>query len=101
MQEKSFSSQNEELSALHTKNLKSSISFMLCSLLLKFPKISIFWSRGHEHTAKIFKMLKNGKKDPDLSNFKKFQQEDNEKDLAEIVDGLLKRENNGELQNEN
>lgn len=100
MQEKNSSSQYEELSALHTKNLKSSISFMLCSLLLKFPKISIFWSRGHEHTAKIFKMLKKGRKEPDLNNFKKFQEE-NDKELAEIVGGILKKENNVEFQNDN
>lgn len=54
---------------------KSNVKFMLALLCMKYPKITILWSKSPEYTSKIFQRLREDNPDPDPRLFAKFQEE--------------------------
>ena len=54
---------------------KSNVKFGLSLLCMKYPKLTILWSKSPEYTSKLFQRLREENPDPDPRLFAKFQEE--------------------------
>jgi len=54
---------------------KSNVKFGLALLCMKYPKLTILWSKSPEYTSKLFQKLREENPDPDPRLFAKFQDE--------------------------
>ena len=54
---------------------KSNVKFGLALLCMKYPRLTILWSKSPEYTSKLFQKLREENPDPDPRLFAKFQDE--------------------------
>jgi len=54
---------------------KSNVKYGLSLLCMKYPKITILWSKSPEYTSKLFQRLKEHNPDPNPRDFAKYQEE--------------------------
>jgi len=76
---------------------RSNVKFHLSLLCMKFPKLTVIWSKSPEFTSQIFRRLKEGAPDPDIKNFLKFQEDAETKGEGDAI-VVENKENEDDLQ---
>ena len=74
---------------------KSNVKFMLALLCMKYPKITILWSKSPEYTSKLFQKLREENPDPDPRLFAKFQEESEKNNDSDPFARHMKEEEAG------
>lgn len=74
---------------------KSNVKFMLALLCMKYPKITILWSKSPEYTSKLFQRLREENPDPDPRLFAKFQEESEKNNESDPFARHMKEDEEG------